>query len=281
MNYRNIINKGALILKKNSILTANLDAEILLSVLLNKSREKILLNLEKELSENQIKFYNQLINRRKKNEPISFIAEKKFFWKFEFIVNKNVLIPRFETEFLVEKILKIYKFKTKLHILDVGSGSGCILISLLKEQNGWQGTGIDISALAIKTAKTNAKIQQVQNRIRFINSDIDNFSLGKYDLVVSNPPYINKIGYNNLGMGVKDYEPKVALYGGIDGFKIIEKVINKSKNILKDNGLLAMEIGYGQYYKVSELLKKNGFYIMNTIKDYQNIKRCLIAKKIR
>ena len=281
MNYRNIINKGALILKKNSILTANLDAEILLSISLNQSREKILLNLEKKLNVNQIKYYNELIKRRKKKEPISFIAEKKFFWKFEFIVNKNILTPRFETEFLVEEILKIYKFKTKLNVLDIGLGSGCILISLLKEQNSWQGVGIDISSFAIKTAKTNAKIQQVQNRIKFINSDIDKFSSAKYDLIVSNPPYINKIAYNNLDLGVKDYEPKIALYGGIDGYRIIEKVINKSKIILKNNGLLAMEIGYGQYYKVSELLKKNGFYIMKTIKDYQNIKRCLIAKKVK
>ena len=280
MNYRNIINKGALILKKNSILTANLDAEILLSISLNKSREKILLNLEKELNANQIKFYNKLINRRKKMEPISFIAEKKFFWKFEFIVNKNVLTPRFETEFLVEEVLKIYKQSKKIHVLDIGLGSGCILISLLKERNKWQGTGLDISSLAIETAKTNAKIQQVHNRIRFIKSDIDKLYLGKYDLIVSNPPYINKIGYNKLDIGVKDYEPKKALYGGIDGFKVIEKVIKKSRIILKSSGFLAMEIGFDQYNKASEILKKNGFVVVKKVKDYQNINRCLFAKKL-
>ena len=281
MNYKNIINKGTSILKKNSIITANIDAELLLSISLNKTREKILLNLDKKLNFDQVKNYNQLIKRRKKREPISYIAGKKFFWKYEFNINRNVLIPRFETELLVEEILKLYKLSNRINILDVGLGSGCILISLLKEKKKWQGTGIDISSLAMKNAKNNAKIQQVQNRIKFINSDIDNFSFGKYDLIVSNPPYINKIDYNNLDIGVKGYEPKMALSGGIDGFRIIEKVIKKSRFILKNSGLLAMEIGFGQYYKTSQILKNNGFFIFKIIRDFQSIKRCVIAKKIK
>ena len=281
MNYRNIINKGASILRNNAILTANLDAEILLSNSLNKTREEIILNLEEKLNVHQINYYYKLINRRKKKEPISLITKKKYFWKSEFIVNKNVLTPRFETEFLVEEVLKIYKQSKKIHVLDIGLGSGCILISLLKERNKWQGTGLDISSLAIETAKTNAKIQQVHNRIRFIKSDIDKLYLGKYDLIVSNPPYINKIGYNNLDLGVKNYEPLKALYGGVDGLRIIEKIIGKSKFILKNNGILVMEIGFGQHQKVSELLKKNGFYILKTVKDYQKIKRLIFAQKIK
>tara|TARA_B100000029_G_scaffold110350_1_gene102207 strand:+ start:162 stop:1004 length:843 start_codon:yes stop_codon:yes gene_type:complete len=280
MNYRNIINKGSQILKQHDIITANIDAELLLSISLNKSREQLLLNLEKKLNLNEIKKYFELINRRKQKEPVSFINGKKFFWKYEFVVNKNVLIPRPETEFLVEEILKTYKEKNNLNILDVGVGSGCILISLLKEKNKWKGEGIDISSLAIKIAKTNAKIQQVENRIRFKNSNIDNFSLKKYDLIVSNPPYINKVRYNNLDLGIKGFEPIIALYGGVDGLKIIEKIIIKSKIILKKNGMLMMEIGLGQQYKVIELLKNNGFYVSKIIKDYQKIKRCLIAKKI-
>ncbi len=281
MNYRSIINKGTLILKNNSIMTANIDAEILLSISLNKSREKILLNLEEKINLEQIKKYINLINRRKKKEPISYIKKKKFFWDSEFKVNKNVLTPRFETELLVEEVLKILKFSNQINVLDVGVGSGCILISLLKEKRNWIGTGIDISALAIKTAKTNAKIQQVDNRIKFIQSDVDKFLRGKYDLVVSNPPYINKIEYNSLEVDVKNYEPKVALNGGVDGYSVIEKVIKKSRVILKNSGLLAIEIGLGQHYKVSELLKNNGFFIIKTIKDYQNIKRCIFSKKIK
>ena len=280
MNYRNIIDKGTLILKNSSILSAKLDAELLLTLTLNIPREKILLNLKKKLNKSEIIDYLKLINKRKKKEPISSISGKKFFWKYEFLLNKDVLAPRFETELLVEEVLKNFKFSNNINVLDVGIGSGCILISLLKERKRWRGIGLDISALAIKIAKINAKIQHVENRIRFLNSDIDKISTGKYDLIVSNPPYINKIGYNNLDLGVKNYEPKLALYGGVDGLRIIEKVIDKSNDILKKNGLLAMEIGLGQYYKVSELLKKNEFYIIKTVKDYQNIKRCLIAKKL-
>ena len=280
MNFRNTINKAVTILKNNSIKNANFDAELLFSTSLNVSREKILLNLEKTIGYNEVKKYFNLINRRIKKEPLSQIVGKKSFWKNEFEVNRHVLTPRNETEFLVEEILKIYKKNTYLRILDVGVGSGCIIISLLKEKQKWVGTGIDISKLAIKIAKYNAKIQQVENRIRFIKSDIDKFSSSKYDLVVSNPPYINKIGYNNLDLGVRGYEPKLALYGGLDGLRVIEKVVKKSRYVLKNNGLLVMEIGSGQHNDVSSILKFNGFYIKNIIKDYQKIKRCIISKKI-
>ena len=281
MNYRNIINKGTTILKKNAILTANIDAEWLLSIAINKTREKILLNLEDELSLKEESLYLDLVNRRKIKEPISYIRGKKFFWKYDFIVNNNVLTPRFETELLIEEVLKLYKNTDNIRVLDIGLGSGCILISLLKEKKRWKGVGIDVSELAINVAKTNAKIQQVRNRIKFVNSDIDKFNSYKYDLIVSNPPYINKIGYNKLDIGVKGYEPKKALYGGIDGFDVIEKVIKKSKIILKNSGLLALEIGFGQHYKTSELLRKNGFVVVKKVKDYQNINRCIFAKKIK
>ena len=150
MNYRDTINKGKSILLKNSIFTANLDAEILLSKTLNKSREEILLNQNQKININQMKNFIDLINRRKFKEPISVILEKKFFWKTQFIVNKNVLTPRFETELLVEALLKIYKQSNQINLLDICVGSGCILISLLKEKKKWKGTGIDVSTMAIK-----------------------------------------------------------------------------------------------------------------------------------
>ena len=280
MNYRNILDKGLNILKKNSIFSADLDTQLLLSKSINKSREEILLNLDKELNQEEINKFLGFIIRRKKKEPISIILGKKFFWKYDFKVNNDVLTPRFETELLVEGVLNYYKDIKKINVLDIGVGSGCILISLLKENSKWRGTGVDLSKIALKMAKTNAKIQQVENRIKFINSDIDKFCGNKYDLIVSNPPYINKIGYNNLDLGVKGYEPKQALYGGLDGLRVIEKVINKSRFILKNNGLLVMEIGSGQHNNVSDILKYNGFYIKNIVKDYQKIKRCIISKKI-
>ena len=281
MNYRNLIYKGTSILKESFIKTAQIDAELLLTISLKKSRENILLNLENKLSLEEIKKYLDLINRRKNNEPISFIEGKRFFWKNEFIVNKNVLTPRYETEILIEEVLRMHNTSNYINVLDVGVGSGCILISLLLEKKNWKGTALDVCSLALKTAKCNAKMQQIENRIKFINSDIDNFFSRKYDLIVSNPPYINKVSYNNLDLDVKAYEPHKALYGGINGLDIIEKVVKKSKFVLKNNGLLALEIGHDQYYMVRELLKKNQFYILKSIKDYQNIYRCLIAKKIK
>ena len=279
MNYRNLILKGTKILKNNSILTADIDAELLLSISLKKSRSNILLNLDQDLSNKQIEKYIDLIHRRKNKEPLSFIDGKRFFWKNDFKIDKYVLTPRFETELLVEAVLKNLKFHKRISVLDIGTGSGCIIISLLKEKQNWKGTAVDISKFALKNAKTNAKMQQVYNRIKFINSDIDKFCGRKYDLIVSNPPYINKIGYNSLDNSVKDYEPERALYGGVDGYNIIEKVIKKSKTILKNNGLLAIEIGMGQKFKTSNLLNNNGFYILKIIKDYQNIQRCILAKK--
>ena len=279
MNYRNLILRGTKILKNNSILTADIDAELLLSISLKKSRSNILLNLDQDLSNKQIEKYIDLIHRRKNKEPLSFIDGKRFFWKNDFKIDKYVLTPRFETELLVEAVLKNLKFHKRISVLDIGTGSGCIIISLLKEKQNWKGTAVDISKFALKNAKTNAKMQQVYNRIKFINSDIDKFCGRKYDLIVSNPPYINKIGYNSLDNSVKDYEPERALYGGVDGYNIIEKVIKKSKTILKNNGLLAIEIGMGQKFKTSNLLNNNGFYILKIIKDYQNIQRCILAKK--
>ncbi len=280
MNYRECLKYGELILKKNSISTADIDAEMLLSFSLNKSREKILLNLDYKIKEKEINLFNECISRRKQKEPVSLITGERYFWNLYFKINKNVLTPRFETELLIEELLKQHNLSHKINILDVGLGSGCILISLLKERSKWLGTGIDISKNAIKNAKFNAKIQQVDNRIKFVNSDIDKFCSGKYDLVVTNPPYIDLVGYNNLDKSVKDFEPKKALYGGIDGLRVIEKVIKRSKIILKNNGTLAMEIGLGQYYKTLNILKKNGFVVFKILKDYQKIKRCIITKKI-
>ena len=280
MNYRNILLRGTTILKKNNLANADIDAEFLLSYSLNKSRENILLNLDEKVNLINFKNYISLIYRRRNKEPISHITKKRFFWKSEFLINNKVLTPRFETELLVEHILKLFKFSNRLNMIDLGLGSGCILISILKEKKQWVGTGVDLSKLAIKIAKTNAKIQQVYNRIRFINSDVDKYIDGKYDLVVSNPPYINKVGYSNLDVSVKDYEPKLALYGGIDGYKIIEKVIKKSKCILKTKGILAMEIGIDQKYKSIKFLENNGFYVQKIIKDYQNIDRHIFAIKL-
>ena len=280
MNYRHIIERGSKILKKNSIITANIDAELLLSISLKVSREKILLNLENELKQYEINKYISLINRRKKKEPISYIVGNKFFWKYSFNINKNVLTPRFETELLVEEILNIFKQSNYLNVLDVGVGSGCILISLLKEKANWKGTAIDISKLALKTAKINAKIQHIENRIKFLNSDIDNFCRDKYDLIISNPPYIKQLEINDLDKDIKNHEPKVALDGGIDGYCKIRLIIKKSSNLIKKKGKLFLEIGTNQTIETLKILNLNGFYKTRIVKDLSSKNRCIVSTKI-
>jgi release factor glutamine methyltransferase len=165
-------------------------------------------------------------------------------------------------------------------MLDIGIGSGCILLSILKERKKFNGTGIDISKKCINISKINAKNLKVDTRTRFYKTDVDKFSFGKYDLIVSNPPYINKYNFKYLERDVAKYEPKLALYGGLDGLSEIRKVIKKSSELIKTNGKFILEIGYDQKNKVINLLKKEGFYINSTLKDLAKNDRCIVSTKI-
>jgi release factor glutamine methyltransferase len=202
-----------------------------------------------------------------------------FFWKSEFYVNKNTLIPRPDTEIIIEQILKITKNKNYLRILDIGIGSGCILLSILKERKNYYGTGIDISKDSLEISKINAKKLLVEERIKFYKSDVDKFAQGKYDLVVSNPPYIKKNNLKYLESDVLKFEPRIALDGGLDGLSVIRKVIKTSSELLKKNGKFILEIGFDQKSKVIKLLNKKGFYINSTIKDLAKNDRCIVSTK--
>ena len=271
-----IIKFGSSLLKEKKISSHSLDSEILFSKSLKKSREEILINYDQEVEEKNIKIFNTYIQRRLKNEPIAYILGEKEFWSKKFKVNKDTLIPRPETELLIEKLLIIYKNK-KISILDIGTGSGCIIISLLSSLKRSVGTGIDISKKAISMAKTNSSQHNMSNRIKFLNRSIENFFCNKFDLIVSNPPYIERKDIKNLSDDIKRYEPIMALDGGNDGLDLIKKVIYKSKNILKINGVLALEIGNKQIKKVSKILIDNNFRIINMIRDYKNNIRCVLA----
>mgnify|MGYP001249481805 FL=1 len=227
----------------------------------------------------QLKLFNSHIEQRKKNLPVAYILKYKHFWKSKFYVNKSVLIPRPATELIVENVLKKVPKNQSLKFLDIGTGSGCILISILLERPKSTGIGIDISQTAINVAKYNAKMQQLKNRIKFINSDVDKFFSYKYDIIVSNPPYINKFNYRNLQKDVKDYEPKVALYGGLHGISMIRKVIKKSSKLLKRNGRLVLEIDNQILKETTRLLKKYNFYINDISKDLTNNYRCIFSTK--
>ena len=280
MNALELLNSGSYKLQKQKIKTHRIDSEILLSKVLNKSREQILIRLNQNMKNTEVFAFDNLIQRRLNKEPVAYIINEKEFWSKKFHVNKNTLIPRPETELLVEDLIKIYKNK-KISLLDVGTGSGCIIISLLSELSNSKGVGIDISSRALKIAKQNALLHKVENNIKFYNKSIIKLFNCKFDLIVSNPPYIDTKNIKNLDDDIKKYEPLIALNGGNDGLDVIKKVIYKAKEILKINGRLAIEIGDRQSKKVSKELKINNFIIEKYIKDYKDNTRCLISKLIK
>jgi len=280
MNIENILNEGISVLQKNKIPNPQLDSEILLSNLIKKDKRYIILNPKEILNSEQLGKFKSLIERRKKGEPIAYLIKKKEFWKDEFFVNKDVLIPRPDTELIIEQVLKIYSKDAKLQVLDIGTGSGCILLSILKERLNFYGTGIDISKKSVNISKFNAKQLNLMNRVKFFHSSVDNFKIGKYDLVVSNPPYIESLNLKYLEKDIVNFEPKLALSGGLDGFSKIRKVINKTGTLIKKNGKFILEIGFNQKNKVKKILNEEGFYVNKAIKDYGNNDRCIISTKI-
>ena len=280
MNIETAINAGAKILKDKYIRTANLDAEILMSKAINKNREYILFNLKKNINKQELFYFQTLIKKRSFRKPIAYLTNKKFFWDSEFFVTKDTLIPRPETELIVQNTLNLTKYKNKLSILDIGIGSGCILLSILKERKNFYGTGIDISKNCLNISKINAINLAVINRLKLFKSNVDKFNFGKYDLIVSNPPYINKHDIKYLERDIVGFEPKQALNGGLEGLSEISKVIIKSSELIKKNGKLILEIGFDQRNRVIELLKKEGFYINKIQKDLSKIDRCIICTKI-
>ena len=278
MNTLKIIKEGSNLLKRNNIPSNILDSEILLSKTLKKSREEVLINLEKKVSKKDILVFKNYLKRRSNNEPIAYILGEKEFWSKKFIVSKDTLIPRPDTEILVDQILKINKEK-KISILDIGTGSGCIILSLLDNLEHSNGVGIDISKNAILIAKRNALKHNLSCRVKFLNKSLDEIVNKKFDLIVSNPPYIMRKDIKNLSDDIKKHEPRMALDGGNDGLDVIKKVIYKSNYILKTNGMLALEIGDKQIKKVSKILTVKNFRIKNVTKDFKNNVRCVFAIK--
>ncbi|MDA8593456.1 peptide chain release factor N(5)-glutamine methyltransferase [Candidatus Pelagibacter bacterium] len=280
MNIQSALTEGLNILKNKSILSAKLDSEILMAKALGKKREYIILNDDKIIKEQNLKYFKKLVHERATRKPIAYLLKKKFFWNSEFYVNKNTLIPRPDTEIILEQVLKFTKNKNYLNILDIGVGSGCILLSILKERKNFYGTGIDISRNSLDICKMNAKKLLLDRRVKFFKSDVDKFAIGKYDLIVSNPPYISRCDLKYLENDVIKFEPKLALDGGLDGLSVIRKVIKKSSELLKKNGKFILEIGFDQKNKVIKLLNNKGFYINSTVKDLANNDRCIISTKI-
>ena len=274
------LKRGSKFLKENFINTYKIDSELLLGKVLNKGREYLFLNYKENLSNELIYNFENLLKRRKKKEPVAYILNYKEFWKNNFYVDQNVLIPRPDTEVLVEQIIKLYGKQKKLSILDIGTGSGCIIISILKERQKFRGAAIDISKKALNIAKYNAKIHHLSNRIKFYKSSVDNFFKDKYDLIVSNPPYISRLKIKYLDKDILGFEPIQALEGGINGFNVFSKIVKKSSRLLKIGGKLVLEIGFDQKFEMLKLLNKNNFFVNKIVKDYGGRDRCVICTKL-
>ena len=272
-----LLSSGSKILKNNKVKTHQLDSEIILSSLLKKKKEKIIIDSEKKVSRIIVNNFNKLIIRRSTKEPLAYILKEKEFWSKSFFVNRNTLIPRPETELLCDIVIKKIKNR-KPYILDIGTGTGCILLSVLSEIKKAKGIGIDVSKAAIEVAKKNSNNLGLNKRTKFLTRSLDDIYNYKFDVVVSNPPYIKTSDIKNLSDDVRKFEPKIALDGGKDGLDVIKKVIYKSRTILKKLGLLTLEIGYGQHYKVSQILKKQGFKEELLVKDYKDNIRCILAR---
>tara|TARA_Y100000590_G_scaffold142504_1_gene163541 strand:+ start:683 stop:1519 length:837 start_codon:yes stop_codon:yes gene_type:complete len=270
-----LINLGSRFLRDNRILSSRIDSEIILSHIMGVTREKLLIH-EQNIKSDKIKKFKSLILRRSKSEPVAYITKAKEFRSTNFFVDKNSLIPRPETELLIDPIVSIFR-RRKLFFLDAGIGTGCIIFSILRELKHSRGVGIDKCKKTILNAKKNLINFKLQNRTKLLHRPIDKVFTYKFDLIVSNPPYVINRDIKRLSDDIKRYEPTFALDGGNDGLDVIRKVIYKSKHILKSNGILALEIGEGQHIDVIKMLNNNNFRLKETIKDYQNNIRCIFS----
>jgi len=270
---------GIKTLKILDIQNHQLDAKILLKYLLNLDNETFELKKNDEISKINLDAYLVLINRRSKDEPIAHIVKKKSFWNDDFKVSKDTLIPRPETELIIESVIKYFPNKdSNLKIADLGTGSGCIIISLLQEYINAYGVGIDISKPAIDVANINKRLLKNPVRLDFVKGDFDNFNLNGFDIIVSNPPYISKTD-QNLQKNVHDYEPHLALFSENNGMIFYEKILKNISSTIKNKFYLFLEIGKGQEKDVLNLLKKNNFTLISIENDLAEIPRCIVAKK--
>lgn len=279
MNIEEILKKEINNLKQNNIENSTLKAKILLENILNVKKEYLLIHSEEEVKQEDKIKYENCIKELIKGKPLQYITNKQEFMGLNFYVDENVLIPQPDTEILVEKAIEIAETTQKNKILDMCTGSGCIAISLAKKINNAQITAVDISNSALNVANKNAINNNVENKIKFVNSDMFNNIEEKFDIIVSNPPYIETETINKLEIEVQN-EPHLALDGGIDGLKFYKIIANNAFEYLNENGYLLLEIGYNQQNSVTQLLQDIGKYKnIETIKDLGGNYRVVIARK--
>ncbi|MCZ6702452.1 MAG: peptide chain release factor N(5)-glutamine methyltransferase [Ignavibacteria bacterium] len=276
------LNKSTDYLKKKGIESPRANAEILLANILNCKRLELYLMYDKPLRESELNNYREYLKRRSIFEPIQYITGSVEFYALELKVTPAVLIPRSETEILVETIIDSVKKEDELFILDIGSGCGNISIALAENLPCVHITGIDISNDAIMIANGNLEKYQLNDRVNFVNGDIMKYNandFSNYDIIVSNPPYVSQNDYLNVQKEIKNFEPKIAVTDLSDGYKYFGKIITLASEILKIGGKLFFEMGQGQSKKINELLIKNDYKEIYVFKDYQKIDRVISGVK--
>jgi release factor glutamine methyltransferase len=280
------INNAAQKLSENGVSNARLDAELLLSHVLNKNRAWLITHIHDALEGKNLQFFEGAVDRRARREPLQYIIGKQEFWGLEFRVTPDVLIPRPETELIIESALAIARDRHgPLTIIDLCTGSGCIAVSLAKELPSAQIIATDTSEKALGVARTNARAQNVAERIRFFEGDLfeplETLAVhGRVDIIVTNPPYIRAGDLNTLQAEVRDYEPETALIAGPDGTEVHRRIIGAAPHYLKPRGILIMEMGMGQSGALAAMIREQEQYgSFEVLKDLAGIERVLVARK--
>ena len=256
------------------------EKKLLLSHVLGLSNEKLNLTQSEKVGEKDIKNFEQLINRRKNSEPIAYLTNKKSFWKNEFYVDKSVLIPRSDSELLIESVIEYFPDLTKTYnFLDLGSGSGCLIISLLNEYLLSSGIGVEIDKMAIKVSEKNKEFLLNKDRLKFLERDFTNYDTSSFDVIISNPPYIPFEEKKDIMKEVRNYEPSKALFADEKGLYFYRKIIENLSKHLKRKQFLFLEVGINQPDGVVKILKNNNFNVVSIKKDISNIPRCIIAER--
>ena len=277
------LNTASDYLSKKGINSARLNSELLLTHILNCKRLDLYLSFERPLQKNEIDNYRELLKRRSTFEPLQYIIGKVEFYGLEFEVNPSVLIPRPETELLVEAVIELLKKHQNPNILDIGSGSGNISIALAKNIPSCKIVGLDISEEAIETARRNARLNEVGEQLLFIKKNVLSeveISENKFDAVVSNPPYISAEEFLNLDPELRLYEPRFALTDENDGLSFYRRISALSKSLLKNNGKIFFEVGAGQSEEVKRILLDDDYKSIVIKKDFSDIERIIIGEKI-
>ena len=256
--------------------TPRLDAEVLLVNILKIDRPKLYRDSGRPLSEPEIEFFQHCIERRKKGEPVAYITGWKEFWSLPFRVNRHVLIPRPETEILVEEVVRICQDRPQDRVLEIGTGSGAISVAVAAAVEGINITATDISEEALMVASENAALNGVADQIMFLQGNLFEPVQGQFNLIMSNPPYIAEGDFEQLPIGVRGFEPAGALVAGVEGTEFHQTLIEGACQYLQSGGWLVMELGAGQEKQIGEFLARAHFSEIDFIKDYAGY--CRVVK---